>query len=1076
MSFVLRQVKVQGRIGYAQFSTHYKKDWRTLIKFFAHIMTLDDMPVMAQRILTEAAVRESTTATEKYNYMVVAVHRTLFDKDVLREDNWLTEPALPPTEPEEDENGNAVRDQNPLGTHYIGKKVWWERSEAIVLAFIRDADIGDLWKIKWVDEADTCDLEHGELMKGLRAWDKRAERKRKAGSDEPGGSSGYQFKKSKARTGDPDYVVPGIEGGIVFACSLHPEARSDVFWPARIMHYEERKGMLALSSSKKKNQAVSVNVVFFAPYWTSSAVHASGYAFAPSSFHFESVDANKKMIQKYPHETDHLDIEQLRMNFALTGLAKNHFKCYVDAHRLALAFKKFGASIDSPAASTNQPQLQEVASLSNCHIMSLKTPLFPTGLLDLPWTYILSRLDVPSMTAGSNGKEPILNLRGMLNSMEHPFSSSPGGAADNEGVGDGVRANSRSGDASEGKPTSPEAVPLVKGPIQSLKMDMFINGHLHNCMTKVDDMSDNHCPPEMQMLGYEFVKVLDFCNVFISFKLNSMKEEKEIDADVAASYLKRLLSDILLIKGRGEDAIVNVFDRTSLRKLRPYLWGWRKACEQLFSYMRRVFSSKTIGIGVCTILTDKMCSTHLTASGSMERSVRLPAALKGARNAGAGVTGDFQVQHTAEENWVDLAINKVLPMVHEKRYISRLAEKVKNIKDDNERGVPLTDDSDGKGGDDTGGSKGSFDAAVCGVACALKGAYMVCNGLSVNVFCATRPPGHHAGTNLRAFKASSNGFCLLNSAAAAAKYAVLSMKEGGLGLKRVCIIDFDVHHGNGTQEILCKTYDPRFLYISMHAGNVSKDDNSDDDDEDGSTGRKRDNDDEIFPGKSGNSSPHAGVLNIPMGGKVTASEVGQALHVSVNNAVEAFHPDLMILSAGFDAHKNDPLGLGGLTAQDFASITDLCCRMAEFHCSGRVVSILEGGYGVPCCKFSTLHNNLFLPPSYKDAGAGGGGGAASTSSGAAAQSLITADSRIVQVSEATRAKIGWLDSSDVSALDDMPVSQIRNLLKCAQEGFVECVENHCRSLKKGAERFTCKDKGKAKGGKAKAKGKGKGKG
>ena len=296
---------------------------------------------------------------------------------------------------------------------------------------------------------------------------------------------------------------------------------------------------------------------------------------------------------------------------------------------------------------------------------------------------------------------------------------------------------------------------------------------------------------------------------------------------------------------------------------------------------------------------------------------------------------------------------------------------------------------------------------------------------------------------------------MLNSAAAAAKYAVLSKDEGGLGLKRVCVIDFDVHHGNGTQDILCKTFDPRFLYVSMHAGNVrgGDGDGSSDDEEDGNARRTK-SDDEIFPGKCGNTSPHAGVLNIPMGNKVTPSEVGQALQGTINTAVAKFSPDLIILSAGFDAHKNDPLGLGGLSAKDFGSITDLCCRMAEFYCSGRIVSILEGGYGVPCCKFTTSHNDLFLPPSYKDGGAGGSKPVAETKyHGAITASTLTPDSKVVTVSEQTRAKIGWLDDDDIKALDDMPMSQIKNLLKCAQEGFLECVQYHCKSLHLGAERF-----------------------
>lgn len=94
-----------------------------------------------------------------------------------------------------------------------------------------------------------------------------------------------------------------------------------------------------------------------------------------------------------------------------------------------------------------------------------------------------------------------------------------------------------------------------------------------------------------------------------------------------------------------------------------------------------------------------------------------------------------------------------------------------------------------------GGSRGTWKAAVTGVAGAIYGADMVVRGECVNVFCVTRPPGHHAGRSLHPMRAVSNGFCILNSAACAALYATISIPEGGLGLSRVCVIDFDVHHG-----------------------------------------------------------------------------------------------------------------------------------------------------------------------------------------------------------------------------------------------------------------------------------------
>lgn len=315
-----------------------------------------------------------------------------------------------------------------------------------------------------------------------------------------------------------------------------------------------------------------------------------------------------------------------------------------------------------------------------------------------------------------------------------------------------------------------------------------------------------------------------------------------------------------------------------------------------------------------------------------------------------------------------------------------------------------------------GGSRGSFAAAVTGVAAALKGVDMVVTGKCVNVFCAIRPPGHHAGKDIHPMKAVSNGFCILNAAASAALYAASPRSQGGLGLKRVCVIDIDVHHGNGTQDILCSTYDPRFLYISTHAGgaHVNGFQNEDDADADLTLFRRGtlSSADGIFPGKCGDVSPHPGVLNIPLGTKVTSSALGTALVTQVSPAVEAFDPDLIIISAGFDAHVNDPMGMGGLSAKDFGTVTAVICQMALRCCSGRVISVLEGGYGVPCC--SRLGEDLFLPK---------GDGH--------------------QPSQKTLDLGEDLPPDMEDTVDPVIRSQLD---KCHQEGFLQCVQSHVSNL------------------------------
>ncbi|GMH96980.1 hypothetical protein TrVE_jg4547 [Triparma verrucosa] len=1057
------------------FAEHYQDHWRVLIKFFALVIKLEDMPAEAIRILTYAAARESMTTTQKYGFMVEAVQMTLFDKKVLQEDNWQTKPTKLPQETV-DEGGNVVRGMDHGGTHFIGRSVYWVGSEAIVVAFVRDDEIGDLWKVKWVNEIDTCDLEHSELIKGLKAWDRHLARKAKVNGG--GGSSkshadtgGYQSKKSKVRYGDPEYIVPGIDKGIVLARSSHTGARPDVLWPARVMHHNETK---LLQQSKrgrpKENGTHSCELVFFCPYWGQSpgtSAQKAGWSYPIASiFETENVEANKTCIQAYG-DLKEIDIAELRSSFALTGLAKSTFKYYVDAHRLALGFLNYANTSLQPPQEANRAT-PDIAVLQGCHVMSLQTPLFPSGLLELPWGYVLSGLDNSFSQSGTDQiREPPLNLQGMLAALERPHSiggpdleygdkdaplrAHVGGSEERNGANDmevevtpDPNSSQPSGDGSvRGDPLPTGQMTTID--YKHLKIDQFVGLNLlvtmikegHSAFSKLSkaakEAAKESQPVDLSGLGETFLSVLDMVSKQVKNYNSEQKKGEGVNPHEWDGNTARVLQTILVLKVRGEDTILGSFvGLTDREKCKDYLAQWRNACERLFRFARRMLSWEESGGGVSCVLTDSNCNGHLTGSGSFERSVRLPAALKGARNAGyKPVKGRFKIHTSVEREFTKLATETVLPMVHEKKYLSRLRKRVEAISGF-ERGVPLTDDSDGKGGDDTGGSAGSYNAAVSGVACALKAVKMVVTGQAVNAFCATRPPGHHAGTGLKAMKATSNGFCLLNSAASAAKYAVAQLEDGGLGLKRVCIIDFDVHHGNGTQDILCKTYDPRFLYVSMHAGakygSGDGDSESDEEDEDGMKRSKAGRADDIFPGKCGDKSPHGGVLNIPMGQKVTAQLVGQALSGVINNAVGSFSPDLIILSAGFDAHVNDPLGLGGLSASDFGAITDLCCRFAEWHCSGRMISVLEGGYGVPCCKFT--RNDLFLPENYQ---------------------MGDTEKKVIGLSADTRAKIGWVEEENNS--DEMPAWMGRDLLRCAQEGFVECVTAHCKSLKNGAEIF-----------------------
>jgi acetoin utilization deacetylase AcuC-like enzyme len=209
---------------------------------------------------------------------------------------------------------------------------------------------------------------------------------------------------------------------------------------------------------------------------------------------------------------------------------------------------------------------------------------------------------------------------------------------------------------------------------------------------------------------------------------------------------------------------------------------------------------------------------------------------------------------------------------------------------------------------DTWMSPGSLAAAMRAAGAVVKGVQMVVEGQARNAFCAVRPPGHHAETE------TAMGFCLLGSVAVGAKAAL-----DHFGLGRVAIVDFDVHHGNGTQDLVQD--DPRILFVSTHQM-------------------------PLYPGTGdpADRGPHGTVLNIALREGTGSAAFRRRVLADVLPAVDAFRPDLILISAGFDAHATDPLAGLDLTDADFGWITDQLCELAGRHCAGRVVSALEGGY------------------------------------------------------------------------------------------------------------------------------------
>ncbi|VVM04781.1 histone deacetylase family protein [Methylacidimicrobium tartarophylax] len=250
--------------------------------------------------------------------------------------------------------------------------------------------------------------------------------------------------------------------------------------------------------------------------------------------------------------------------------------------------------------------------------------------------------------------------------------------------------------------------------------------------------------------------------------------------------------------------------------------------------------------------------------------------------------------------WVDprMGESDLLRSVHAPTYIRRVEEASHN-------GLILLDEGD------TFAGPHSFDTALLAVGAAETAIDQVASGEAANALALVRPPGHHARPN------AAMGFCLFNTVAIAARYA-----QRRHGYRRILILDWDLHHGNGTQEIFEE--DASVLFISLHQQ-------------------------PLYPGtghasERGKGEGEGFTLNLPMRPGSGDAEYRTAFEEKVLPAADGFQPDFVLVSAGFDAHRDDPLGNLLLSEEGFAEMTTLIREVADRHCRGRLVSVLEGGY------------------------------------------------------------------------------------------------------------------------------------
>ena len=290
-----------------------------------------------------------------------------------------------------------------------------------------------------------------------------------------------------------------------------------------------------------------------------------------------------------------------------------------------------------------------------------------------------------------------------------------------------------------------------------------------------------------------------------------------------------------------------------------------------------------------TLITHPAFALHRTPMGHPERVDRI-------KHVWSVLDQDFSDLTTLQAERAD---NKAIERVHGARYMDFIAAQEPAPSDENL--IPLDPD--------THMSNGSLEAGLRAAGGAIQCVDQVMTGASERAFLAARPPGHHAEPD------RPMGFCLFSSAAIAAQHA-----RATYGLTRVAVLDFDVHHGNGTQAAFWEDGD--LTFASSHQM-------------------------PLYPGSGARAETGVGnIHNAPMRAGDDGAQVITAWAETLLPAVKAAKPELIIISAGFDAHADDPLGGLNLTAQDFTTLTTMIRQLAEDCAEGRLVSLLEGGYNL----------------------------------------------------------------------------------------------------------------------------------